>query len=542
VMKRARFLNISLFFVSIIYFSYLFYIQCIKYQYYEHRAKNQHEKKFILVGARGNIYDRGGLPLATSQQCFSIFCTPKYVYDKKRFIREVASISGRSKEQIQQLVEIGRFFWIERKVDFKKRDLYLAIDDPGIGFTHDLNRKYNMPEIFESLVGKCGSDNRGIEGLELQLNDLLNGRSGFAIYQKDPTGDIFPYHNHSEKDPQPGHDVYLTIDLHLQAILYANLKKYMIKEEAQFAAGVIIDPRTGALLAMVNIGKESDQRNHIICDEFEPGSTFKLVTLACALLSGCKENDIIDTEGGKYQVRGHTIHDYRNYGSVTFKQAIAHSSNVAMVKVSKKFDRQEFFLLMRDFGFGQLCGIELPGEVEGRLPNLEKINDVEFATLTFGQGLTVNLLQLAFAYQAIANRGVLNKPIIVHEVWDGKRVVYKSKPLRIRRVIDEETARRITDILCCVVEEGSGTEAAFNEVRIAGKTGTAQKVVNGKYSNSSIITTFIGYFPAESPDYLIAVLFDEPKRGLWASTIAAPVFKNVAQSIYQINSHQYAIK
>ncbi len=541
-MKRVRFLNVSLFLISISYFSYLFYIQCIRYQYYEDRARNQHEKKFVLLGARGNIYDRNGIPLATSQQCFSIFCTPRYVCDKKSLITKVARISGKSKRQIERLVENGKFFWVERKVNFKKRESYLAIDDPSIGFAHDLNRKYNMPEVFASLIGKCGLDNRGIEGLELQLNDLLNGKSGFAIYQRDPTGDIFPYHNHSEKDPQPGHDVYLTIDLNLQAILHSNLKKYLVREEARYAAGVIIEPRTGELLAMVNVGKEPDQRNHIICDEFEPGSTFKLVTMTYALLNGCEENDVIDTEGGKCKVRGHTIHDYRNYGSVTFRQAIAHSSNVAMVKISKEFDRQEFLLLMRDFGFGQLCGIELPGEVEGKLPKPQKINDVEFATLMFGQGLTVNLLQLAFAYQSIANRGVLNKPIIVREVRDKKRVVYRSKPLRIRRVIDEETARRITDILCSVVEEGSGSEAAFNGVRIAGKTGTAQKVVNGRYSNSSIITTFIGYFPADSPDYLIAILFDEPKRALWASTIAAPVFRNIAQSIYQINSHQYAIR
>ncbi len=541
-MKRMRFLNIFLFLVSVIFFSYLFYIQCIRHQYYEHRAKNQHEKKFVLLGARGNIYDRNGLSLATSQQCFSIFCTPRYVCDKKRLIRKVATISQRSERQIRRLVDSGKFFWIEKKVDLKKRDLYLNIDDPGIGFTHDLNRQYNMPEIFTSLIGKCGSDNRGIEGLELQFDDMLSGKSGFAIYQKDPTGDIFPHHNYPEKDPLPGQDVYLTVDLHIQTILYANLKECLIKEEAKYAAGVIVDPHSGELLAMVNVGKNGDQRNHIICDEFEPGSTFKLITLTYALLNGFKENDIIDTEGGRYKVRGHTIHDFRNYGTVTFKQAIAHSSNVAMVKLSEGFDREEFFLLTRDFGLGQLCGIELPGEVKGKLPNPRKINDVEFATLTFGQGLTVNLLQLAFAYQTIANGGVLNKPIIVREIRDRKKIVYKTKPLRIRRVIDKETAGRVTDVLCCVVEEGSGTEAALKDLRIAGKTGTAQKVVDGKYSNTSIITTFIGYFPADSPDYLIAILFDEPKRGLWASAIAAPVFKNVAQSICQINSHHYAVK
>ncbi|MBA7655393.1 Penicillin-binding protein PbpB [subsurface metagenome] len=378
--------------------------------------------------------------------------------------------------------------------------------------------------------------------MEIQFNDVLSGKSGFVIYQKDPTGDIFPYHNYPGEDPLPGNDVYLTIDLHLQAILYANLKKCLIKEDARYAAGVIIDPHSGEILAMVNVGRNGDQRNHVVCDEFEPGSTFKLITLTYALLDGFKEDDIINTEGGKFKVRGHTIHDYRNYGTVTFKQAVAHSSNVAMVKISKEFDRQNFFLLMRDFGLGQLTGIELPGEVKGRLPQPKEINDIEFATLAFGQGLTVNLLQLAFAYQTIANGGVLSKPVIVQEIRDNQKIVYRSRLLKIRRVVDRETAKRVTDILCGVVEEGSGTEAGIEGVRVAGKTGTAQKVVDGKYSNSSIVTTFIGYFPADSPDYLIAIMFDEPKRGLWASTISAPVFKNVAQSLYQINSHQYAIK
>lgn len=541
-MKRGRSLNIFLFFISVIYFSYLFYIQCIKHQYYEDKAKNQHEKKFVLIGARGNIYDRNDLPLATSQKCFSIFCTPKYAYERDRLIKESALISGKSEREIKRLIDRGKFFWMERKVDLRKRNIYLDIDDPSIGYTYDLNRSYNMPEIFTSLIGKCGLDNRGIEGLELQLNDVLSGKSGFAIYQKDPTGEIFPYHNHSEKEPLSGLDVYLTIDFQIQAILYTNLKECLEKEDAKYAAGLIVDPRSGEILAMVNVGEDSDQRNHAVCDEFEPGSTFKLITLTYALLDGFKEDDIIDTEGGKFKIRGHTIHDYRDYGTVTFKQAIAHSSNVAMVKIARDFDRQEFFLLIRDFGLGQLSGIELPGEVKGRLPDSQKINDVEFATLVFGQGLTVNLLQLAFVYQAIANGGVLNKPIIVREIRDSKKVVYQSKPLRIRRVIDSETAERITDILCGVIEEGSGIEAAIEGIKVAGKTGTAQKVVDGKYSNSSIITTFIGYLPAESPDYVIAIMFDEPRRGLWASTIAAPVFKNIAQSISQINSHHYAVK
>ncbi len=540
-MKRTKLFNFSIFFVSFGFFFYLFYIQCVKHRYYDEQAKNQHEKKFVLIGSRGNIYDRNGRPLAMSQQCFSIFCTPRYSRNKESLVDNLSILSGKPKMRIRELVDKGDFFWVETKVALERRDQYLAFGDESVGYTHDLNRQYNMPEVFSSLIGKCGSDNRGIEGLELQLNDVLTGKSGFVIYQKDPTGDVFPYHDHPEKNPRPGRDVYLTIDYQLQAILHANLRIAMVKEDAKYAAGLIIDPCTGELLAMVNVDCNGDQRNHVLCDEFEPGSTFKLVTMTYALLEGVSEDDLIDTEGGKLNVGGHTIHDYRDYGIVTFKQAIAHSSNVAMVKISQQVDRQDFFLMMRDFGLGQTSGIEFPGEVKGRLPMSEEINDVEFATLVFGQGLTVNLLQLAFAYQSIANGGTLNKPIIVQEIKDGSKVVYLAKPLRIRRVVDRETADRVTKMLCGVVEDGSGVDAAVNGVEVAGKTGTAQKVVNGRYSKTSVITTFVGYFPADSPDYLIAIMLDEPKRGLWASRIVAPVFKSIAQSIYHIDAQRYAI-
>jgi len=541
-MIRAKILNFLLFLISVVFFSYLFYIQCFKHEYYELRARQQHEKKFVLLGARGNIYDRNGTPIATSEPCFSIFCTPRYTHDVVRLGRELAKVSGAPLSQIKKQIAGREFFWVEMKVDQKQRDRYLTIDDPSIGFTHDLNRRYNMPEIFASLLGKCGSDNRGIEGLELQFDDVLSGDSGFAVYQKDPTGDIFPYHNHPEKAPQPGSNIYLTIDLQLQAILCQKLKECFERESAQSVSGLIIEPKTGDILAMVNVGQNGDHRNHIICDEFEPGSTFKLIPLTFALQNGAEATDVIDTETGKIRVRGHLINDYRDYGVVTLRQAIAHSSNVAMVKVSKKFDREGFLLLVRDFGFGELTGIEFPGEVRGRLPDAKKMNDVEFATLAFGQGLTVNLLQLAMAYQAIANEGILYKPTVLKEITDTRKTIHETNPLRIRRVVDESTARRVTDILCAVVEEGSGTAAAFNDMKIAGKTGTAQKVVDGQYSNSAIIATFVGYFPAEAPDYLIVLMIDEPKSGLWASTIAAPVFREVAQSVYQMNSHHYAAK
>lgn len=541
-MIRARLLNIFLFFISLVFFSYVFYVQCFRHNYYTMRAKQQHEKKFVLLGARGNIYDRNGLSIATSEPCFSVFCTPRYTVDGAKLARELSRISGRSRNNIQQLIGKGEFFWVQMKVNRELRDRYLAINDPAIGYTHDLSRRYNMPEIFASVVGKCGQDNRGIEGLESQFDGILSGEAGFSVFQKDPAGGTFPYHNYPEKKPQPGRDIYLTIDLHLQAILYDKLQECRAKEDAHSASGIIVEPGTGEILAMVNVGGNGDTRNHAVCDEFEPGSTFKLMPVAYAIMSGVRETDRIDTEAGKISVRGHVIHDYRNYGVVTLRQAVAHSSNVAMVKLSRAFDRERFLLLVRDFGFGELTGVEFPGEVRGRVPEAKRVNDVDFATLAFGQGLTVNLLQLAMAYQAIANGGVLYKPAIVRKVMAEQRPVYNARPLRIRRVIDEPLARSLTDILCAVVEEGSGAAAAFNGMRIAGKTGTAQKVVNGTYSRDRVIATFVGYFPADDPDYLIILMIDEPKTGYWASTIAAPVFREVAQSVYQVNPHHYAAK
>ena len=541
-MIRTKVLNVLLFLISIIFFSYIFYIQFFRHRYYEDRARQQHEKKYVLFGSRGNIYDRNGLPIATSEQCFSIFCTPRYAVDEARLARELALVSGGSADGFRKLIRSREFFCVEMKVDQGQRDHYLGINDPSIGFTYDLNRRYNMPEIFTSLIGRCGSENRGIEGLELQFDDILSGDSGFTVYQKDPMGSVFPYHNHAEKEPEPGSNVYLTIDLQLQAILYDKLNDCLEKEKARYAAGIIVEPKSGDILAMVNVGSERDLRNHIICDEFEPGSTFKLMPLTFAIQNGALETDIIDTEAGKIKVHGHLINDYRNYGVVTLRQAIAHSSNVAMVKLSRKFDRESFLLMVRDFGFGELTGIEFPGETRGRVPDAREVNDVEFATLVFGQGLTVNLLQLGMAYQAIANDGVLCKPTILQEIRDGGRTVHEVHPLRIRRIVDASTARRVTEILCSVIEEGSGTAAAFNGVKIAGKTGTAQKVIDGKYSNRSIITTFVGYFPADDPEYLIMLLIDEPKSGYWASTIVAPVFREVAQSVHQMSSHHYAAK
>ncbi|MCX7994593.1 MAG: penicillin-binding protein 2 [candidate division WOR-3 bacterium] len=541
-MKKIKIYNLCLFLLSFVFFTYIFFIQCLKNKHYQDIARREHQKKVILYGSRGNIFDRNGISLAISEPCFSIFCTPVYSPNKERLAKRIAEISGRSLSEIKTLISRNRFFWIERKINLKKRDEYLNLNDPSIGYTHDLNRIYNMPEVFSSIIGKCSVDNRGLEGLELFFDEILTGKSGFIVYQKEPDGDIFPYYRYPEREPISGHDLYLTVDFQLQTILYSNLKECLENEDARCTAGLILNPKTGELLALVNISKSNNARNLIICDEFEPGSTFKLLGLVYALQNGIKDSEKFNTYGGKIKIDGHTINDNKDFGILTLRGAIAHSSNVVMAELSKRFDKENFLLLIRDFGFTQPTGIELPGESKGRLMKQKNLNNIEFATLLFGQGITCNLLQLALAYQAIANGGILQKPYVIKKIMDGNRILYEAKPLKIRQVVDEGTAHMVTSILCSVIEEGSGIEAKIDGMRIAGKTGTAQKVVNGKYSNSAVITTFIGYFPAEEPEYLVALLVDEPKKGMWAGTVIAPVFKKIAQSICQATNLQYATK
>lgn len=541
-MKGAKYLHFFMFAGSLFFFIYLFFIQCLRFNHYRQIADKLHKKKVILSGTRGNIYDRNGVALATSEPCFSIFCTPQYARDKEKLALQLSYLSARPLGEIKNLIKDNKFFWVETKASGKKKDAYLKIEDPSIGYTYDLRRIYTMPEIFGSLIGRCSNDNRGIEGIELYFDEILSGKSGFVVYQKEPTGEVIPYYNYPEKNPEAGYDLYLTIDKDLQIVLYSQLRECLIKEEAKTAAGVIINPQNGEVLALVNLHNDGRLRNSVICDEFEPGSTFKIVPLAISLTKGIKETEMFNTEGGRYNINGHIIRDLKDYGIITLSQAIAYSSNVVMAKLAKRFSRNDFFVMVLDFGFTQVTGIEFPGETAGRLLREKKLNEIEFASLMTGYGITCNLLQLAFAYQAVANQGVLNKPLIIYKIMEKEKRLYQSSQLRIRRVIDEDIAGRITSVLCGVIEKGTGTAAKIDGIKVAAKTGTARKVVDRRYSDSRIIVTFVGYFPTDNPDYLIALMIDEPKKKKLAGTIIAPTFKQIAERICQIRNFEYAVK
>ncbi|HID31976.1 MAG TPA: penicillin-binding protein 2, partial [bacterium (Candidatus Stahlbacteria)] len=291
-------------------------------------------------------------------------------------------------------------------------------------------------------------------------------------------------------------------------------------------------PQSGKILAMVNVNGGSCH-NSVVSDEFEPGSTFKIVTLASALIEGLNLDEKIDVSGGKIKIYGHTIHDFRDYGILNLKGVFVHSSNVGAVKIGKRIRPGIFFQTARSLGFGNLTGILLPGEAKGKIYRPAEMGRMRYANNCFGQGVTVTLLQLTNSYAAIASGGRLYRPMIVEEIRESKRV-YAFKPFLIRRVLNLDICEKIKEVLAAVVDTGTGKLARNEVFKICGKTGTAQKAGVGGYLPDRIITSFCGFFPKDDPQYVVGIMLDEPDVGKWASQITAPIFGTIVASMIRM--------
>lgn len=538
-MKRSALINLyfTLFWIGML--AFLFYIQIVKRSHFQTLARIQHEKKIELLPERGDLYDAQARLIATSTHCYSAYVLSKYVKNKKRAAQLLAKSNLGSYDEFFSKLREKQFFWLKRKFEIREKEMIEALDIFGVFILDDMKRTYPFGSLFTSMVGKVDADNQGIEGLEYELNDILKGVKGYSVFQKKPSGEGFPYHRYPSQEPKAGNDVYLTIDLDVQEIMYDEIKTQVKDCEAAAGMGLALDVRTGEILALVSISNGQPWRNTVINDEYEPGSTFKILTAAAALTKGWQETDQIDARGGFIKYCGHKIKDYRDYGVITFKQIFEFSSNVGVVRVSQTLDRDKFNLIGRNLGFGEKTGIELPGEAKGTFVVNRKTSNINFANIAFGQGVTTTLLQLSQAYAAIANGGRLFKPHIIKEIKNGNAIVYESEPVFVRQSVSRELATRLVAIMEGVVANGSGVKAKVEEVTVAGKTGTAQKVVNGSYSHDKIIASFLGFFPAEAPCLLVAIVVDEPTKGKWASDLCAPVFRRAAKRIINLPKYNY---
>ncbi|RME34238.1 MAG: PASTA domain-containing protein [Deltaproteobacteria bacterium] len=515
------------------------------------RAENQHQKVIPLTPRRGTIYDRNGEELAVSIEVDSIYINPRQIGDASAAARQLAPLVDMREKDLRAKMSSRRsFVWLKRQVSPAESRRVRSLGLAGVHFIKEHKRYYPNGSLGAQVLGFTGLDPHGLEGLELAWDSEILGEGGYLVMARDRKGRGLGTGEGVVSGARNGSSLHLTLDKNIQYIAEKELEAAVRAVKAKAGTVVVLDPETGALLAMANQPDfnpnafnrygPANFRNRAITDAFEPGSTLKTFLIATALEQKVvKAKDRIDCEHGRYKVGGKVIHDHHPYGRLSVGEILKHSSNVGAAKIAKKLERERLYRGLRAFGFGQRTGIGLPGEVSGLLRPPEDWFEVDLAAIAFGQGMSATALQLATAMAAVANGGYLMKPYVVEQVVDGYgQVVRSNSPTIVRRVISEATARAVTRMLEMAVEKGgTGTLAAVPGFRVAGKTGTAQKAdpVTGGYAVDRYVSSFVGFVPAERPKLVILVLLDEPQGQAYGGLVAAPVFSRIAsQALAQL--------
>ncbi len=519
-------------------------IQLMDRASYERQAARQSERTINLDPRRGAIVDRSGHPLAVSVDAESIYAVPQDIEDAAGTAAALARALGLDasarKELHAQLEKTRAFVWVRRKVDPGTARAVRALQLEGVGFLTENRRYYPQRELAAHVIGYVGLDNTGMSGIEYAFEDVMRGRAAKVVIRTDARRRAL---GHTEKPSTEGHTVVLTIDDAIQHVAERELEKAVQDTGAQSGVAVVMDPRTGEILALANrptfnpnrfgAYPSSRWRNRAVADAYEPGSMFKIITAAAGLEEKVVDPDeVIDCGHGALEVAGIRINDHKVFDQLTFRDVIAKSSDVGVARIAQRLGRDNFNRYMRQFGFGAATGVELPGESGGLLRPPNRWSALSLPTLAFGQEIGVTALQMTAAVAAVANGGYLMKPIIVREIEDSEgRVVREARPTAVRRVVDAATADTLTDILRGVVLRGTGHRAAFPGYAVAGKTGTAQKVdASGHYSMVDHVASFVGFVPASRPAIVVLVSLDTPRGPAnEGGDVAAPLFARIAE-------------
>jgi len=524
----------------------LLFIQFFKSNYLAGIAKKQHNLFVELEPRRGTIYDSQLKPQAINIPVDSLYASPSEISDKDKeaITRQLAPILNLNYAYLRdRLYRKKSFIWLMRKITPEQAQTIKKLNIKGLGFLKESKRTYPNAYLACHALGFAGLDNTGLEGIELCYDKYLKGEGGWALFLRDARQRRLDLYEKMVY-PRDGYDLVLTINEVIQYIAERELDKVFKTYHAKGASIVVMDPHTGAILALANRPKfdlneygnmsKDQMRNRAICDLFEPGSVFKIVTASAALEEKkVNEEDKFFCENGSYRVVNHVLHDHQPHGWLTFQQVIEQSSNIGTTKVAQMLGGDILYRYMKLFGFGSKLGIDLPGEISGITKEPRLWSKISIAAIPIGQEVGVTALQLVSAISVIANGGQLMKPYIVGEVRDKfGETIKKFSPSLIRKVISLDTASRVKNIFIGAVEEGTGKLARIPGITAAGKTGTAQKLESdGRYSHSKFIASFIGFAPAEDPIVAIAVVVDEPHPYYFGGVVAAPVFKNVASDV-----------
>jgi cell division protein FtsI (penicillin-binding protein 3) len=520
-------------------------LQVRRHDYFVNKAERQYQRRVKLVPRRGAILDRQGHELAISVDSESIYAIPTR-FKGRSHIDRLAAILGMNPRMLRNKLSNSRsFVWIKRQVPPKQVAAVKRLNLAGLGFIHESKRYYPQKQLAANLVGFVGTDNEGLEGIERYYEKWIKGDKRLVDVE-DVGAEAAVRTSLNRKVPAQGYDLILTLDKTIQYIAQQEVARACKEFKARQGVVVVMDPQSGELLAMANepgynpnsFNKYGPDRwrNRAITDCYEPGSVLKVFVAAAALERGLfSPKDNLWCEQGAIEVAGHTIRDTGSYGNLSFSQVLEHSSNVGAVKIGLALGRKQLYNCLHNFGFGAPTGIDLPGEVGGILRSPGSWSRLSIGSISIGQEISATPLQLANAICAIANGGVLLKPRVIKQISDGQaqRPVKEYKRQVLRRVLSKKTCKAMTSILVNVVERGTGKAAALAQYKVAGKTGSAQKIdpATRGYSKDKWVAWFMGFVPADRPRLAMVVMLDEPQRGEWASEVAAPVFARIAQPV-----------
>jgi cell division protein FtsI (penicillin-binding protein 3) len=521
----------------------LFYLQVVQYKSFMARAQKQQTRTITAPAKRGEILDRKGRVLAYTVDADSVFADPTEIEDPDSVAAAVCAALGECRPSDREAMRKklragGQFTYLQRKVSPDQEQRIRALKLKGVGFLKESRRYYPKKELAAHVLGYVGLDNAGLSGVESSYDKHVRGREGRLLVHTDARQQRV--YSHVERQATAGSTLELTIDQYLQFIAERELRAGVLENRAAGGSAVVMDPSTGEILAMANYptfnpnaygrAPEDIRRNRATQDLYEPGSTFKIVTASAALEERVvAPTDPIDCSPGRIAFGSRVIRDTHQYGTLPFTDVLVKSSNVGAIKVGMRLGAERLGRYVTRFGFGQPIAPDFQGENAGIVWNPARLDASALASVSMGYQVGVTAVQMAAAVSSVANGGMLYEPRVVRAVTkDGKRV--EVAPRALRRTISQTTAAQLTTIMEHVVERGTGTSAQVDGFTVAGKTGTAQKLVDHRYSRSEYNASFVGFVPSRKPMLTIIVVIDSPHaRGYYGGTVAAPIFRRIAE-------------
>jgi len=526
-------------------FGRLGYLQLFRHSEFMARAQRQQQRVIEITPKRGAIYDRNMHPLAMSIPVDSAFAVPAELGDQQLAARLLSGVLGIPSEVLEARLESSHsFVWIARKLPPDKKEAVEALNLKGVYFQKENQRIYPKRDLASHVLGFVDLDEKGLGGIEYELDSQIRGKSEKIIVMADARQRWF---DGGEAQRERGANVMLTLDEKIQYIAERELTVAIAKTHAMAGTVMVMNPNTGEILALANWPKFNPnaaneasaeaRMNRAVAALYEPGSTFKLITLAAAFDQGItRPGEVFDCENGAVYVAGHRIRDHKPFGMLNVAGILAQSSDVGAIKIALRLGAPKFYEYIRAFGFGQPTGVDLPGESKGLLRRLENWSAVSIGSISMGQEVGVTPIQLISAVSAIANGGMLYKPHVIAELRRGEQVLPAEgvmAPAEPRRVIRPETAATLRRLMEGVLLNGTGPLARLDGWTAAGKTGSAQKIdpATGRYSRTQLIASFTGFAPISNPAVTILVSLDSPVGQHEGGQVAAPVFKRIAEQV-----------